>query len=148
MNILILLLLTLFSAEPEVKPGEYAEEICLNDAEKRLYELIMEYRQEKGLKTIPLSGALTKVAQTHVEDLNNNFDINNKKCNTHSWSKDGKWTSCCYTEDHKKAECMWNKPKEIAGYESRGYEIVSWEFPNSISPEVALHEWQGRLRAL
>lgn len=103
----------------------------------------MEYRKEKGLKPIPLSAGLTKVAQTHILDLNTNYDFSRlEKCNTHSWSRKGDWSSCCYTDDHKKAECMWDKPKEISGYQSRGYEIVSWEFPGEISAEVALREWK------
>jgi hypothetical protein len=83
----------------------------------------MEYRKEKGLSSIALSAKLTAVAQTHAKDLSENHDPKNGKCNLHSWSKKGKWTSCCYTSDHKQAECMWSKPREIAGYESNGYEI-------------------------
>jgi uncharacterized protein YkwD len=100
-------------------------EICLTKEEKKLYDLIMEYRKSKGLEAIPLSPKLILVAQTHARDLADNYDFNPKnKCNPHSWSEKGKWTSCCYTNDHKKASCMWTKPQEIAGYAGSGFEIA------------------------
>src|SRR5687768_3564667 len=100
-----------------------ANRVCLMPEEKKLYELIMKYRKEKNLESIPLSAKLTLVAQIHAKDLAENFEPFNGKCNLHSWSKKGKWEACCYTDDHKKSECMWSKPKEIAGYASSGYEI-------------------------
>lgn len=84
----------------------------------------MEYRGSKNLGRIPVSARLTKVAQQHARDLAENYNPENKKCNIHSWSGKGKWKACCYTSDHKQATCMWNKPKEIAGYNSSGYEIA------------------------
>ncbi len=98
---------------------------CVSAEEKKLYDLIMQYRKSLNLPAIPLSAALTLVAQTHARDLSENykFDVKNK-CNPHSWSQKGKWTSCCYTNDHKKASCMWTKPQEIAGYSGNGFEIA------------------------
>lgn len=116
--IFLLFLLVAGSSKNQVVP-----ETCLSQEEKKLYDLIMEYRKEKGLGSIELSAKLTLVAQTHAKDLSENFDPFNGKCNLHSWSRKGKWEACCYTNDHKKADCMWTKPKEIAGYESDGYEI-------------------------
>ncbi len=85
----------------------------------------MSYRKSCNLAPIGLSAKLTLVAQTHARDLAENYAFDPQgKCNPHSWSSKGKWSSCCYTNDHKEAECMWNKPKEIAGYESPGYEIA------------------------
>ena len=106
-------------------PGPEPEDICLNSEEKKLYDMIMEYRKSKGLESIPISFKLTEVAQIHARDLADNyvFDVDNK-CNPHSWSEKGKWTSCCYTSDHKQASCMWAKPKEITGYAGNGYEIA------------------------
>jgi hypothetical protein len=100
--------------------------LCLSTEEKKLYDLIMDYRKEKKLESIPLSAKLTLVAQTHARDLSENFKPPGDKCNLHSWSKKGKWESCCYTDDHKKSECMWIKPKEIADYQSNGYEIACY----------------------
>lgn len=98
---------------------------CLSPEEKKLYELITAYRKSKKLGAIPLSQRLTRVAQTHAQDLSENYDFDPKnKCNPHSWSQKGHWTPCCYTNDHKQASCMWAKPKEIADYLGNGFEIA------------------------
>lgn len=105
----------------------FGQEVCLSDEEKKLYDLMMKYRKSKKLKSIPLSAKLTKTAQAHVRDLMANYVYDEgNNCNPHSWSDKGQWTSCCYTSDHKEAKCMWAKPKEIAGYEGNGYEILYW----------------------
>jgi uncharacterized protein YkwD len=122
----IILIALLFSLQASVSRNfEPISKVCLTSEEKKLYDLMMEYRKNKGLENIPLSAKLTLVAQIHAKDLTNNyeFDVKNK-CNPHSWSKKGKWSACCYTNDHKKAKCMWDKPKEIADYNSPGYEIA------------------------
>jgi uncharacterized protein YkwD len=116
--------------------------VCLSSEEKKLYDIIMEYRKSKGLAAIPVSAKLTQVAQVHAQDLvvNYRFDVGNK-CNPHSWSKKGKWSSCCYTNDHKQAKCMWDKPKEIAGYNSPGYEIAYYS-SRGATAEEGLVGWQ------
>jgi uncharacterized protein YkwD len=116
--------------------------ICVSSEEQKLYKLMMDYRKSKGLESIPLSAKLTKVAQTHARDLMTNykFDVDNK-CNPHSWSKKGDWSACCYTSDHKQAKCMWDKPKEIAGYESSGYEIAYWSSKGATAEE-GLDGWK------
>lgn len=101
------------------------ENVCLSAEEQKLYDLIMSYRKEKKLKPIPYSAKLSRVAQAHVHDLESNYDYENRgDCNPHSWSDKGNWTPCCYTADHAEAACMWNKPKEISGYEHDGFEIA------------------------
>jgi len=115
--------LILFCALSAYSPQHADSFICLQPEEKKLYDLIMDYRKSLGLEAIPLSAKLTQVAQIHARDLSENHDTTNEKCNLHSWSKKGNWTSCCYTNDHKQAKCMWDKPREIAGYNSNGYEI-------------------------
>jgi uncharacterized protein YkwD len=95
----------------------------LTNEERKLYNSIMEYRNEKGLPKIPLSSSLTFVAQTHVKDLVlNKPDFGN--CNAHSWSSNGPWKACCYTPDHAQAEYMWSKPRELSKYKGNGYEIA------------------------
>ena len=94
----------------------------LSTEEQNLYDLILEYRSDKGLAVIPLSKSLTKVAQLHSRDLAVNRP-DQGDCNAHSWSNKGEWTSCCYTSDHAKASCMWDKPKELSSYDHPGYEI-------------------------
>lgn len=145
-----------------VVPGySQAENVCLSAQEKLLYDLIMEYRKSKKLKPIPFSAKLTKVAQAHVRDLEDNFeyelDDNNKiarinpkntktfqitgDCNLHSWSDKGSWSSCCYTADHSQAQCMWDKPKEIAGYDGEGYEIAYIQ-SGAASAKEAIEGWK------
>jgi len=119
-----------------------AEEICLSEEEKKLYDLIMQYRKSKKLKSIPLSAKLTKTAQTHAHDLADNYVFEEGgKCNPHSWSDKGNWTSCCYTSDHKQSQCMWDKPKEIAGYNSPGYEIAYFSTAGASAAE-GLEGWK------
>lgn len=115
---------------------------CLSVEEQKLYNLMMTYRQSHGLPAIPISAKLTRVAQLHARDLAANYVIDPKgKCNPHSWSTKGAWTPCCYTNDHKQAECMWNKPGEIAGYMSPGYEIAYYS-SGGATAEEGLVGWQ------
>jgi uncharacterized protein YkwD len=118
----------------------------LNVEEKKLYDMIMEYRKEKGLPVIPLSNALTFVAQTHVKDLvNNKPDKGN--CNAHSWSSKGNWKACCYTADHAQAECLWSKPRELTSYRGDGFEIACGSneccSDFNMTAEYALQSWKS-----
>ena len=127
---------------PLKNPTSPDRSICLSAEEKKLYDMIMAYRKSKGLKPIDLSAKLSQVAQTHARDLADNYQFDPKnKCNPHSWSAKGKWSSCCYTSDHKKAECMWSKPKEIAGYTSSGYEIAYYSSAGATAIE-GLDGWK------
>lgn len=119
-----------------------SESVCVTSEESKLYDLIMEYRKANKLKSIPLSAKLTQVAQTHARDLADNYKFDpNNKCNPHSWSKKGKWTACCYTSDHKQAQCMWDKPKEIADYSGSGYEIAYYSSAGATARE-GLDGWK------
>lgn len=116
--------------------------ICLSSEERKLYDLMMAYRKSKGLAPIKLSAKLTQVAQAHARDLAENYKFDpSNKCNPHSWSSKGKWSSCCYTSDHKKAECMWEKPREIAGYNGPGYEIAYYSSAGASANE-GLDGWK------
>ena len=120
----------------------FGQETCLSEEEKKLYELIMQYRKSKKLKKIPISAKLTKTAQAHVHDLASNYSYDDAaNCNPHSWSDKGNWTPCCYTGDHKQASCMWDKPKEIAGYNSAGYEIAYYSSAGATAYE-GLEGWK------
>ncbi|MEI6456356.1 MAG: CAP domain-containing protein [bacterium] len=120
-------------------------DVCLSETELEIYKQINQYRKEKGLDSVPLSKSLTYVAQVHVRDLAENHP-NSKRCNMHSWSDQGIWTPCCYTKDKKKAECMWNKPKELTNYISAGFEIAFWTNIPFLSPvkfaALSLKEWK------
>lgn len=135
-------ILALFSLSKEKQINTTEIVACLSVEEEKLYQLIMSYRESKNLPAIPFSAKLTQVAQAHVRDLADNFDYDNKRgCNPHSWSKNGAWTSCCYTPDHKQKECMWNKPKEIAGYNGSGYEIAYYSSAGATAEE-GLDGWK------
>jgi uncharacterized protein YkwD len=119
-----------------------SDNVCLTAEEQKLYDMIMEYRKKNNLPPIPISEKLTRVAKAHARDLTNNYDFDpENKCNPHSWSKKGKWTSCCYTSDHKQAECMWNKPREISGYDGHGYEIAYYSTAGASAKE-GLDGWK------
>jgi len=116
------------------------EDFCIQPEERKLYDLLMTYRKQKGLPAIPLSYSLCKVAKLHVKDLAEN-NPTNSRCNMHSWSKSGPWTACCYTDDHKQAECMWNKPRELSDYTGDGFEIAA-KVGEEISANVAMDGWK------
>ncbi len=110
-------------------------EMCLTQTEMELYKLVNEYRVQNGLTEVPLSASLCFVARTHANDQAENFK-EGKRCNMHSWSGKGKWSSCCYTPDHKKAKCMWDKPRELTDYVGDGYEISFYSTYLYASPEA------------
>jgi len=131
-------------AQPAVNKPEF-ENICLSDAEQWLARLINEYRKENHLKPITISRSLSFVARTHACDLAENYKLN-RQCNMHSWSDAGNWSACCYTQDHKQARCMWDKPRELTGYPANGYEISFYSTRKYSSPEALaadiLKGWQ------
>jgi uncharacterized protein YkwD len=143
--ILALSILLIFHM-PETKENiKLADSICLTPEEKKFYDLLMEYRKEKALKPIAISSKLTLVAQTHAKDLADNYQFNpSSECNPHSWSRKGKWSSCCYTSDHKQAKCMWDKPMEIAGYDNPGYEIAYYS-SGGVNADAGLEGWKKSL---
>ena len=135
-SVLLVSVLLLLQAATSIEPAGQKESICLSSEEKKLYDMMMAYRKSRGLPPIKLSARLTEVAQTHARDLAENYKFDPKnKCNPHSWSSKGKWSSCCYTSDHKKAQCMWDKPKEIAGYTGPGYEIAYYSSAGASASE-------------
>lgn len=139
-NAIVLALLAGCSA-PARTPSTAAEP-RESAAPNKIAIAVNAYRQRRGLPVIPLSAQLTRVAEAHVADLEAHFRRNGV-CNMHSWSANGTWTPCCYTPDHARKECMWNKPREITagGYSATGYEIVAY-YSDPITPERALQIWQ------
>jgi uncharacterized protein YkwD len=105
-----------------------------------LVAAINNYRKQYKLPALPVSPSLTLVAEAHVKDLYEN-QPDKGLCNLHSWSDKGKWTPCCYTDDHNKAWCMWGKPREITSYKGNGYEIVAWASID-ISVSLAMDLWK------
>lgn len=106
-------------------------------------EAINAYRRENGLPEIPVSDELTQVAKAHVADLATNHPEAACNGNLHSWSNNGNWTGGCYDLNNQATwPLMWDKPREIANYPGRGYEISAWASP-MITAEQALAIWQG-----
>jgi uncharacterized protein YkwD len=113
----------------------------LSPSSLELANTINEYRASRGLPAVPISRSLTLVAETHVRDL----DVSPPPsgCNAHSWSRNGAWTSCCYTPDHAQAECMWKKPAEVARFRGTGYEIAVTSYGGGLTSRSALESWKG-----
>ena len=141
-------------SKPEEKPEENPNELLdvdspeLSAKEKELIKLVNDYREQHGKKRLKVSKSLMKVARTHINDLNMNFDMNNPpvdargiKGNMHSWSDKGNWTPVVYTKDHKHDELTNIKPKEITGYDQPGYEVAVNGF--MITPQRALEKWKN-----
>ncbi len=101
-------------------------DVCLNEDEIRLAELINNFRKENKLPPVALSVSLTQVAKTHVYDLQTN-NPDTSICSTASWSNKGSWKACCYNPYVLHEECMWDKPKELTSYVYRGYELSYYE---------------------
>lgn len=109
------------------------------DLDVALCEAVNAYRVDHGLPEIPVSASLMTVARYHAEDLASN-GTGGPSCNLHSWTAgDSRWSGCCYTDDHAQAECMWNKPREIASYASPGIEIAA--HGTALSPHAAVSAW-------
>jgi len=133
--------------------GSIIEEDDLKRA-KALVRVINQFRREQGLDEIPYSPRLTSVARWHVYDLEVNKPSGGS-CNLHSWSDKGErsdflakngvsWNSCCYTSDHARNSCMWNKPREISdgAYKGNGYEIAARN-GRGITNYRALEQWKA-----
>lgn len=99
------------------------DNICLDEQEIKLVNMINQLRVQNNLPIIALSRSLSYVAKLHVYDLQLNKQ-DTSICNAHSWSDKGKWTPCCYNSYVMKNNCMWDKPKELTTYNFRGYELV------------------------
>lgn len=112
------------------------------DAARELMRRLNDYRVSKGLQPVPVSPLLLRVAEAHVLDLERNPPVG--ACNGHSWSPSRQWKACCYTDDHVKAQCMWDKPVEITqgAYRGQGFEIWAWR-TGAMTVDFALEGWKG-----
>lgn len=121
--------------------GAAAQGAAASAAEELLARL-NAYRVQQGLMAVPKSPSLTQVAEAHVADLERNPPT--PHCNGHSWSPSRRWKACCYTDDHAKAQCMWNKPQEITGgvYSGRGFEIWA-QRSGEMTLDFALEGWKS-----
>jgi cell division septation protein DedD len=101
-----------------------------------LFNMINDMRRQNKLPSFPLSAGLCKVARTHIADLIK-YRPQDKGCSLHSWSGNGKWTSCCNTKELFGIQCMKSKPREITGYPGEGYELIYWGEDNATPAEAA-----------
>jgi uncharacterized protein YkwD len=104
----------------------------LSAEERKLYQLVNQYRSRRGLPPIPLSASLTKVANRHVLDLQYNFsDL------THSWS------DCPYDSNRPSTyKCMWEAPQRLGtSYRGNGYENAYGSSDGKATAEDAFSEW-------
>lgn len=109
--------------------------------DKELCDLINQHRSTLNLPAVPFSNAAWLVAANHAWDSGNNKQSGS--CSLHSWSdRPGAWTGCCYNVSSPNGNCMWQKVKEIAGINSRGYEISAGGGGN-MTASSALKMWLG-----
>jgi uncharacterized protein YkwD len=106
--------------------------------ERELVKQINAYRASKKLPPIMFSKSLAHVAQLHAKDMTE-YPVTGK-CIAHSWSPNGSWKSCCYTIDHKQAQCMWDKPREITNFTGNGYENAAMGVNTA---KEALKSWKS-----
>jgi len=140
-----LILMGQYSNKSVVGPLFKTDTICLNQSEVALARMLNRYRADHKLPEIKLSAALSLVARQHVYDLSKSYR-QGSRCNLHSWSQSRYWSSCCYTPDHRRASCMWDKPRELTNYTGDGYEIAfysnyDYAHPDGLS-EDALEGWK------
>lgn len=113
----------------------------MSERETELYQMLMQYRVQKKLDSIPISLQLCKVAQIHVRDLSAHPPTG--RCNMHSWSSYGPWKANCYTPDHRNAAGMWSKPSELTSYKDVAYEIAYWSSDTLFYVGDAVASWKG-----
>lgn len=129
-----------FSSNLQAQQVNIPEQVCMNGFEQQLYALIDNYRSENEAHTIEVSKKLTFVAKLHARDLYHNR-IDKDSCSMQSWSDQGFWNACCFSErDNDKQACMWDKPKEITGYEGKGYEVI---YNGGSEPKRIMELWKG-----
>lgn len=113
------------------------EKKCAGDdvsgAERELYKLINEYRKQNKLPEIPLSEALSVVANRHLLDISLNL-----KTFTHGWS------NCPYDiKNNDTWNCVFDAPKRLkVEYDGRGYENLYRNNGGNATPALALAAWK------
>jgi hypothetical protein len=110
-----------------------------------LFEMINSYRVKNKKTALRYSDSLSLVAYIHAVDQFENYSFYDKACSLHSWSKSNRWRGGCIPPEDKNADwtIMWDKPKELVGMNTKGYEISFMYDPKStpIDPEEVLKGW-------
>jgi hypothetical protein len=116
------------NAQQILQPGN-----CIGDGldalEIELAKQINDYRVQNGLPAIPLSSALSLVANRHVRDLAMNIGRL-----THDWS------NCAMTDPN----CMWKAPQRLGtSYPGNGFEnAYGGPAGSPASPAAILKSWK------
>ncbi|MGL6282648.1 MAG: Ig-like domain-containing protein [Microcoleaceae cyanobacterium] len=102
--------------------------------EQKLYDLVNQYRVENGVPAIPLSKALTIVANRHAIDLSENLGTV-----THSWS------DAVYDSSNPNTySTIWQAPQRLnTGYPGNGYENVAGYSGANITANQAFDLWKN-----
>jgi hypothetical protein len=127
----IILLSVNFSLNiPAQSPAAFMPaDFCITPAEDSLIKMINNYRQLNGLGALQPSKSLCYVAHVHARDLFHNKPCK-VPCGLHSWSDQGRWTACCYSDKDPRYAC----------YKGKGYELAYWE-KDVTSPSEPFTMW-------
>lgn len=129
----------LFCQTPVKQGNPVPVNYCIGEREMTLYRMINVYRHTNKLPPIQLSKSLSYVASLHAKDLFLHHP-DQGSCNFHSWSNKGFWVPFCYPRDENKKNSVWDKPRELTRYPSKGYEIVYWE-NNPLVTDTIMMVW-------
>lgn len=88
---------------------------------KRLFEVINAMRRVDEIPELTMDNGLNYVAYLHCVDLDKYYD---KNCSLVSWSKKSGYSYGCINKDSPNLNVMYNKPKEVLGYDGVGHELV------------------------
>lgn len=121
-------------------------DICLSEDELALANSINQFRQENDLEPVSLSKSLSYVADVHTKDLYFNFSPYGA-CGLYYWSDEGRWDPCCPSGDEEELECIYDKPNELTGYRSKGYEAVFYQ-NSGVTPEIAYQHFKSDSSAI
>lgn len=115
----------------------FTEKNCIGDeispTERELYKIVNEYRVQNNLPQIPISEALSVLANRHLLDISLNI-----KSFTHGWS------NCPYNiNDNDTWDCVFEAPKRLkVGYNDKGYENLYRNNGGNATPALALAAWK------
>jgi hypothetical protein len=98
-----------------------ADTIEMNYESKRLFDVINAKRRVDEIPELTLDKGLSYIAYLHCLDLDKYYD---KNCSLVSWSKKSGYSYGCVSKDSPDLNVMYNKPKEVLGYEGVGHELI------------------------
>lgn len=117
---------------------------CVGDdfsfEEEKLSSLLNQYRAQNQLPAIPLSSSLSRLANRHIRDLQENLSQYNRS------GKDWRfgWSNCPYDGERSTTySCMWAAPQRLkTSYQGKAYEMICGG-DGQITAQAALRCWQN-----